>query len=201
MSLFSRNLVLIPILFMAAALGLARDAGAQIPITITKPGPSVAGTITLELHGGVPPIPNCTGIEACPGAGAHVITATAPVAVGPGTTPPALSTALAAALTAAGAPTTAGPNGITITPPPGVTHCCVNASAEDGASGHSMVVPCIVNNIADGVALNGAAAPTGGFTFSKDLQPVPALPTWGVLALVVLLAVSGGAFVVTRMRP
>ena len=204
MTLFSRSFVLIPVLSAVATVGLAPDTGAQIHIIISKPGASVAGSVTLELHGGSAPVPACTGVEACPGAGAHVVVAPAPVAVGPGTTPAALSAGLAAVLTAAGAPTTAGPNGISITPPPGVTHCCVHVSAEDGASGHSMIQPCIVNNIADGVALNGNLPPTGGFTFSKPSaggggQGVPALPAWAFSSLA-LLVLGAGAFVLSRSR-
>lgn len=49
-----------------------------------------------------------------------------------------MSAAFAAALTAAGAPTTAGLAGISILTPPGTTHCCVSSASEDGPSGHSM---------------------------------------------------------------
>lgn len=189
----------IPALSLLSSLLLTQGAEAQLRINISKVGASVAGTVRLELHTGAPPVPNCAGVEPCPGAGPHVIVAAAPVPVGPATTAAGLSASLAAALTAAGAPTTAGPNGIAIVHPPGVTHCCVNSSPEDGATGHSMVVPfCVVNNIADGVALNGAAAPTAGFTFSKS-PTVPAIPHWGMLTMV-LLALSGGAWVICRQR-
>lgn len=188
----------LPAVTLVLAAGSAR---AQLAIAISKPGPSVPGTVTLELHAGAPPVPACTGIEPCPGAGPHVTVATAPVVVGPATTAAALSAALAVALTAAGAPTVAGPAGILITAvPPGTTHCCVNSGPEDGPVGHSMVLPlCTVNNIADGVALNGAAPPAAGFTFVKAPAPVPALPGWGIAGLV-LLAACGGAFVLLRQR-
>jgi len=196
----NRNLrrLAVPVLSLLSGAVLAQGVEAQIRIDITKPGPSVAGAITVELHGAAPALP-CLGVEPCPGPGGHVLTAAAPVPVGPGTTVPVLAAALAAALTAAGAPTVADATGITIlAPPPGTDHCCVSADPEDVTLGHSMTLPlCVVNNIADGLTLNGGAAPTGGFTFTKQPPKVPAVSGWGVLAMAVLV-LSSGAFVLTR---